>query len=117
MNVWKLSGFLAVIGIFSFVLKGAPPQAKGDTAHGKEVFAASCEICHNADSTEDKIGPGMKGISKKGPHKTADGTEHKTHDDAFLRKQIMEGSSAMPPVGAQLSAKDMDDLMAYLHTL
>ena len=37
---------------------------KGDAAKGKEVFD-QCSVCHNADSTEVKMGPGLKGLFKK----------------------------------------------------
>ena len=135
MKLWKSIGFLAVLVVFALYLAGAAPQetkkgkdskaesggkkeaSKGDSAKGKEVFEANCAICHNADSEEDKVGPGLKGLFKKPPHKMADGTEHKEHTVATVRKQIMEGSSAMPPVGASLSEKEVDDLIAYLQTL
>ena len=37
---------------------------KGDAAKGKEVFD-QCSVCHNSDSTEVKVGPGLKGLFKK----------------------------------------------------
>src|SRR5438132_10574699 len=83
MKLWKSSCFLAAIFVFSLYLLGAAPQetkkdkdpkaestqkgdsakkeaGKGDSAKGKEVFEANCAICHNADSEEDKVGPGLK---------------------------------------------------------
>ena len=90
---------------------------KGDAAKGKEAFEANCAICHNADSEEDKVGPGLNGISKNGAHKLSDGTEHKDHSAAVLRKQTVEGGGSMPPVGASLSDQEVDDLLAYLQTL
>ncbi len=44
---------------------------KGDAAKGKEVFD-QCSVCHNADSTDAKIGPGLKGLFKKDKMATAD---------------------------------------------
>jgi cytochrome c len=127
MSLWNRSGIVLAISLSSLLLIGAGPQekkengdkpaAKGDAAKGKEVFQANCDICHNADSTEDKVGPGLKGLWKKPPHKMSDGTEHKQHTVAMVRKQIVEGGGSMPPVGAALSAKEVDDLMAYLQTL
>ena len=118
---------LAFALVISFLcLLGAGPQAnskqsenegaKGDPAKGKEVFEANCAICHEV-TDQDKVGPGLKGISKKGAHKLSDGTEHKDHSPAVLRKQVTEGGGAMPPVGAGLSAKEVDDVIAYLLTL
>ena len=34
---------------------------KGDAAKGKEIFE-QCSVCHNADSDEKKMGPGLKGL-------------------------------------------------------
>jgi len=118
MNFLKIGSVLVALFALSMVVSGAAaPQAKGDAAKGKETFEANCSICHNADSEEEKVGPGLKNLFKKPPHKMADGTEHKEHTDAMIRKQIKEGSSAMPPVGASFSDKEVDDLLAYLHTL
>jgi cytochrome c len=120
MNLWKRiglvllgTGLLAVL----FVSGTAAQDKKGDAKKGKEVFTTNCDICHNADSTEVKVGPGLKGLYSKGPHKLSDGTEHKTHTDENITKQIVEGNAAMPPVGASLSPEELADLLAYLHTL
>jgi len=43
----------------------ASPGAAGSAARGKEVFDKKCAICHFADSDAKKIGPGLKGISKR----------------------------------------------------
>ena len=119
MSLWKRNILLIAASMISLFLVGAAAQdaAKGDVAKGKQVFEDNCQICHNADSAEDKVGPGLKGLMKKPPHKMADGTEHKQHTVEMIRKQVKEGSSAMPPVGASLSDKEMDDLMAFLTSL
>ena len=36
-----------------------------DAKKGKDTFDTSCSVCHNADSTEAKVGPGLKGLYKK----------------------------------------------------
>lgn len=91
-------------------------SVEGDVAKGKETFDDNCTICHEV-SDQDKVGPGLKGISKKGPHKLSDGTEHKDHSAAALRKQITQGGGAMPAVGASFSEKEVNDLISYLMTL
>ena len=92
-------------------------EARGNASKGKEVFAANCQVCHIADSEEANVGPGLKGLFKKPPHKMADGTEHTRHTVPLIRDQIVQGSSAMPPAGASLSSVELDDLIAYLQTL
>ncbi|MEI9974531.1 MAG: cytochrome c [Ignavibacteriota bacterium] len=85
--------------------------AKGDPAKGKEVFA-TCSVCHNADSTEKKMGPGLKGLFKK--DKLADG---KKASEANIRAQIDDGGNGMPGYKDQLDDQQKEDLVAYLKTL
>lgn len=142
MNLWKRGYVLGALFVVSFFLAGATPQGnepgkekdsnssqspetgskkkeelKGDPAKGKEVFEASCALCHNADSEEAKIGPGLKGLFQWPPHKLSDGTEHKEHTVEIIRKQIVEGGGAMDPVGGSFTEQELSDLIAYLHTL
>jgi cytochrome c2 len=85
--------------------------AKGDPVKGKEVFE-QCGICHNADSDEKKMGPGLKGIFKKG--KLADG---KAANETNIRARVDDGGNGMPPFKDVLDDKQKDDLIAYLKTL
>jgi mono/diheme cytochrome c family protein len=92
------------------------PDGEGDAAKGKEAFQTSCALCHEV-SNKAKLGPGLQGISQKGPHKLSDGTDVADESTATLRKQIVKGAGVMPPAGATLSDKQVDDLIAYLRTL
>jgi len=85
--------------------------AKGDPAKGKEVFE-QCAMCHNADSDEKKMGPGLKGLFKKG--KLGNG---KPANEANIRAQIDEGGNGMPGYKDILDDQQKDDLIAYLKTL
>ncbi len=87
------------------------PQA-GDAAKGKAVFGAQCLVCHNADSTAKKLGPGLKGLFKRA--KLADG---KPLNEASVRALIDAGTSGMPEFKEMLSAADKNNLIAYLKTL
>jgi len=82
-----------------------------DAAKGKEVFE-QCSVCHNADSTEKKMGPGLKGLFKK--DKLANG---KKPTDANVRAKIDEGGNGMPAYKDMLSDEEKDNLIAYLKTL
>jgi cytochrome c2 len=86
-------------------------HAAGDAAKGKDVFE-QCAVCHNADSTEKKMGPGLKGLFK---HDKL--TNGKKPTDANVRAKIDEGGNGMPPYKDMLSDKEKDDLLAYLKTL
>jgi cytochrome c len=100
--------------VFTAVLAAGSPAAfaqKGDAAKGKEVFD-QCSVCHNADSTEKKIGPGLKGLFKR--DKLASG---KPVTDANVLSQINDGGNGMPAYKDILSDQEKADVLAYLKTL
>ena len=85
--------------------------AAGSAEKGKEVFE-QCSVCHNADSTEQKIGPGLKGLFKH--DKLVNG---KPVNEANVRAKIDEGGNGMPSYKDILSNQEKDDVIAYLKTL
>src|SRR2546423_9705061 len=84
---------------------------KGDAAKGKAVFE-QCAVCHNPDSDEKKMGPGLKGLFKK--DKMNNG---KKPSDATVKARIEEGGGGMPAYKDMLSDSEKTDLLAYLRTL
>lgn len=86
-----------------------PP--KGDADKGKDVFQ-QCGVCHNADSEEKKMGPGLKGLFKKDKL-----TNGKKPTEANIRAKVDEGGNGMPAYKDMLSDQEKDDLIAYLKTL
>jgi mono/diheme cytochrome c family protein len=86
--------------------------ANGDAAKGKVVFEGSCAVCHNADSVEAKMGPGLKGLFKKEKLKSG-----KKVTDATVRARIDDGGSGMPGFKDMLTDGEKNDLIAYLKTL
>jgi cytochrome c2 len=84
---------------------------KGDPDKGKEVFQ-QCTPCHNADSNEKKMGPGLKGLFSK--EKLNNG---KKPTEENVRSQIDEGGNGMPGYKEMLSDDEKTDLIAYLKTL
>jgi cytochrome c2 len=99
----------AVLAVGSLALAGAAKP--GDATKGKEVFE-QCSVCHNADSDEKKMGPGLKGLFKKA--KMANG---KAPTDANVLGKINEGGGGMPSYSDTLSDQEKADLIAYLKTL
>src|SRR5438093_1294456 len=77
---------------------------------GKEVFQ-QCGVCHNADSTEKKMGPGLKGLFQN--EKMNNG---KKPTEANVREKIDEGGNGMPSYKEMLSDEEKNDLIAYLKT-
>lgn len=86
-------------------------MAQDDAAKGKEVFE-QCSVCHNADSDEKKIGPGLKGLYKKAKLKSG-----KPVDDKSVTAIINEGGGGMPAYKDQLSDDERKFLLAYLKTI
>ena len=86
---------------------------KGDAKAGKEVFENNCSVCHNSDSTEVKMGPGLKGISKRAKMTTTG----KAPTDANLIEKISTGGNGMPAYADILSAEEKANVIAYLKTL
>ena len=84
---------------------------KGDPDKGKEVFQ-QCTPCHNSDSTEKKMGPGLKGLFSK--EKLNNG---KKPTEENVRSQIDEGGNGMPAYKDVLSDAEKADVIAYLKTL
>ncbi len=103
LTVMALAGTMA-ISISAF-------GADGDVAKGKEVFE-QCSVCHNADSAEKKMGPGLKGEFKK--EKMANG---KPPTEANVRALINAGGNGMPAYNDMLTDAEKNDLIAYLKTI
>ena len=97
--------------------KKAGPGGAGKTsaaaARGKEIFEQKCAVCHYADSDAKKIGPGLKGISKRG---TFTVNNNKVTDET-LKTWIENGDTLMPPFKEVLEAPQIKDVIAYVKTL
>jgi mono/diheme cytochrome c family protein len=113
---------IALLGLAAAVVAQDPPAkpapkkaaaSKGSPTKGKEVFDQKCGICHFADSDAKKIGPGLKGISKRG---TFTVNNNKFTDDS-LKTWIENGDSLMPPFKDVLDEQQIKDVIAYVKTL
>ncbi len=112
---------LAVSGAVFAQDPDAKPPAKKSTgggsaaaaARGKDVFDKKCGVCHYADSDAKKIGPGLKGIGKRG---TFSVNNNKVTDES-LRTWIENGDNLMPPFKDVLDAGQIKDVVAYVKTL
>ena len=120
MTTWIrgiLAGAFVAIGLAALTaqnhkLEMRPTDSKESIARGESVYKSRCAICHFAASTEKKIGPGLKGLSKR--VKFADGTRN---DNQNLVKLIENGGKNMPQSRENISDAQLRDLLAYLRTL
>ena len=103
-----------VLAVSLLTLSYAAAHAQDDdVSKGKALFASSnCTLCHNADSTEMKIGPGLKGLYARGTMQ--DGTKV---TDESITDRIVNGKAPMPPYKDQLTPDQIKQIVAYLKTL
>jgi cytochrome c len=113
---------IALLGMAVAVLAQDPPAkapakkaaaSKGSATKGKEVFDQKCGLCHFADSDAKKIGPGLKGISKRGTFTV----NNNKFTEETLKTWIENGDSLMPPFKDVLDEGQIKDVIAYVKTL
>jgi cytochrome c len=106
------NGLLTLASLGLLLTAGLPLTAfDGDAKKGEAAFE-NCSVCHNSDSTETKIGPGLKGVFKR--EKLVNG---KPVNEANIKALITDGSGGMPPFGDSISSEDKDNIIAFLKTL
>jgi mono/diheme cytochrome c family protein len=81
-------------------------------ASGRRVFDRYCATCHEAYSSRSLRGPSLEGVFKKQFMPSG-----APANDDRVREVIELGRSKMPAFGRVLNQQQMDDLLAYLHTL
>ena len=113
---------IALLGMAVAVFAQDPPAkapakktaaSKGSPTKGKEVFDQKCGLCHFADSDAKKIGPGLKGISKRGTFTV----NNNKFTEETLKTWIENGDSLMPPFKDVLDEGQIKDVIAYVKTL
>jgi len=82
-------------------------------ASGRRIYDAECDRCHEPYSTRGKKGPGLKGVFQ---HKYL-GLSGLPANDERVGDIVRMGRNEMPGYSQKLSTQDMQDLLAYLHTL
>jgi len=81
-------------------------------ASGRQIFERNCAACHSAYSSSGSKGPSLQRLFRK--QSLPSGLPA---NDRFVEQTIVGGRNMMPPMGEALTQQDLDDLMAYLHTL
>jgi len=79
---------------------------------GRALFTQYCSSCHLSDSTERKVGVGLKGIMK---HPTLP-ISGQPATEKNIRKLLQMGFQDMPPF-PDLKQEEVEALIAYLKTL
>ena len=81
-------------------------------ASGRHVYDRYCGMCHDAYSSRNLRGPSLQGLFKKQYMPSG-----APANDDRIRDVVVLGRSKMPGFGRVLSQQQVDDLLAYLHTL
>lgn len=97
--------------------KSVPPptplaQLNPQQARGHGVYQAHCLVCHSDRTNTPLAGPALRGIFKK--EYLASGA---AATDERVSATILRGRNMMPAQGNVIDHQDLDDLLAYLHTL
>jgi mono/diheme cytochrome c family protein len=82
-------------------------------AAGRKIYDDRCDRCHRPYSTKGRKGPGLKGIFQ---HQYLPLSGLPANDER-VTDIIRNGRPDMPGFGQVMSAQDIQDLLAYLHTL
>jgi mono/diheme cytochrome c family protein len=82
-------------------------------AAGRKIYDNYCDRCHRPYSTKGKKGPGLQGVFQ---HKFLPHTGLPANDER-VTDIIRNGRPDMPGYSQVLSPQDLENLLAYLHTL
>jgi mono/diheme cytochrome c family protein len=93
----------------------APPkplnELNAQEARGHQVYQAHCAVCHYDRIAEPLHGPPMRGVFKK--QYLPSGAPA---NDERVSATVMHGRNLMP-AQPQTDPQELEDLLAYLHTL
>ncbi len=81
-------------------------------ASGRRIFDRNCARCHEAYSSRGLQGPSLKGIYKRKYFPSG-----LPANDDRMSDVILMGKSKMPSFRPSISDQQLQDLIAYLHTL
>jgi mono/diheme cytochrome c family protein len=111
---------LASATLLAFVASCGEPAPKSDAelglnaqqVGGRRIFERDCAACHNTDSSSGGKGPSLQGLYRKQFLPSGLPT-----NDRFVEQTIVSGRGMMPGLGDPITEQQVDDLVAYLHTL
>jgi mono/diheme cytochrome c family protein len=80
---------------------------------GRKIYDSHCDRCHEPYSTRGKKGPGLKGVFQN-KYLSLSGLPA---NDERVTDIVRLGRNEMPGYSQTLSPQDLQDLLAYMHTL
>ena len=106
------TGLLSGCGKDPAKMSDAELGLNAQQSRGRKVYNVYCLICHPAYSSHGDKGPGLKNLYKK--EYLPSGL---TATDEHVIQCIVQGRNMMPRFGDQLNRQELDDVVAYMHTL
>ena len=114
----RTASILALAFLLLLLGCGKDPETQTDAelglnaqqSHGRRVYKIYCASCHSAYSSKGLKGPSMKGLYKK--QYLPSGL---IANDQFVQQSIVRGRNMMPAI--PVTQQEVEDLIAYLHTL
>ena len=113
----SLVGSLGLSFLYAYPQTHAAAHAKhkaevhsqaGDAHAGQAVFMQRCFQCHSVQENEKRVGPSLFHELQK---------PHSKRTDAEVREIVHSGKNKMPAWKGILSEDDINNVVAYLHTL
>lgn len=121
-GVWKLALGIFMGCLLLLLFSGCNAERRksdaelglnAQQASGRRVYDLYCDRCHQPYSSGGRQGPSLSGVFRK-PYLRLSGLP--ANDDR-VTEIIKFGRSKMPGYGQVLSQQQIQDLLAYLHTL
>lgn len=89
------------------------PRHKTASQRGHWLYTTRCAHCHGAYG----LGDGRRLPGPKQPRNLTDPKVYEQLDNAAIKRVIRNGKGEMPGFGQWMKDKELDELIAYLHTL
>jgi mono/diheme cytochrome c family protein len=107
-----LPAVLAMAGCKSIPPPTPLDQLNPQQMHGHAVFQTHCQVCHNDRNNMPLAGPALAGIFKKEYLNSGAAAT-----DERVTATVLRGRGMMPAQAGAIDQQELDDLLAYLHTL
>src|SRR5215813_11291772 len=107
-----VAGLLSGCGKDPAQMTDAELGLNAQQSSGRRVYNIYCMNCHPAYSSKGNKGPGLKNLYKK--EYLPSGL---TATDEHVEQSIVRGRNMMRRFGDQLDQQEIEDVIAFLHTL
>jgi mono/diheme cytochrome c family protein len=113
----KLISIAFALGVLAGCRPPLPPSKPlsdltAQEMRGYHVYQSECARCHHANDERSLHGPGLQGLFKQKYLPSG-----APANDDRVTDVILHGHGMMPAFGNKMDEKQLNNLLAYLHTL